>query len=240
MKGQQLPLAVQLRETASFDSFFSGPNSEALAALRNLGADLLLYGPAGAGKTHLLQACARATGAAYLPLREFREFGADVLQGFADSSALCLDDIDAVADDEGWCIALLRLLDRQRARRLRCVIAARRPPDRMALTLPDLRTRLSATATYGLRPLDDSARAQFLQQRAQARGLQLPDEVSQWLLTRLPRDLPTLLAVLDQLDRVSLTRQRRLTLPLVQQTVLPMLQPPSVPGDADAQTGSAH
>ena len=34
MKGLQLPLGVQLSDTASFESYFAGPNAEAVAAVR--------------------------------------------------------------------------------------------------------------------------------------------------------------------------------------------------------------
>jgi DnaA-homolog protein len=223
MKGQQLPLAVQLRETASFHSFFAGPNGEAVAALREPQGNLFLYGPAGTGKTHLLQACARERGAAYLPLYDMATHGAAALEGRSGAATLCLDDVDAVSADRGWCVALLRVLDAQGAAG-KCWI---------------LRTRLSAAAAFGLRPLDDAERAAFLRDRAQARGLDLPEEPLRWLLTRLPRDTGTLLAALEALDRASLSQQRRLTLPFVQQVTQPLLRP-GAPASAAGQTAPAR
>lgn len=222
MKGQQLPLAVQLRETASFESFHAGPNAEALQALRTADANLLLYGPPAAGKTHLLQASARGvSGAAYLPLSEFTDYGAEALAGYAAVNLLCLDDLEAVSQQRDWCLALLRLLDALRTRGARYLIAAGAPPERLDLAVPDLRTRLKACAVYGLRPLDDEDRRQLLQIRAAARGLELGDEVSHWLLTRLNRDTGSLLAALDELDRAALSAKRRLTLPFVQRVLAP-------------------
>lgn len=231
MKGQQLPLAVQLRDTASYASFFAGPNGEALQALSHSGDSLLLYGPPASGKTHLLQACARSSGAAYLPLIELAEHGADALDGYGSVDDLCLDDIDAVCGGRDWCITLLRLLDGLRARQARVVIAAAAPPERLAMALPDLRTRLSACAVFGLKPLDDLERAQLLRERARARGLELPEDCSRWLLTRLARDTGTLLQALEKLDQASLAERRRLTLPFVQQVTQPL-----APGSAAAQT----
>ena len=51
------------------------------------------------------------------------------------------------------------------------------------------------------------------------RGLRLSDEVVEYLLTRLPRDLPSLNAVLDALDRYSLAAKRPVTLPLVREAL---------------------
>jgi DnaA family protein len=229
MIGKQLPLSVQLADTASFDSFHAGPNAAVLAALRALAdgeaaASILLHGAKGCGKTHLLQAAARAAAAhgraAYLPLLSFAEDGSAALDGFEAVDLLCLDDVGGALQDRGWALALLRLIDAVRARGGRCLLAAAGPPEQLPLApLPDLRTRLTACAVFGLAPLPDAELHKLLQKRARRRGLELPDEVAEFLLRRLPRDVPSLLAALDVLDRGSLSAQRRLTIPFVQQAL---------------------
>lgn len=226
MKGQQLPLSVQLRETTSFENFFFGPNTETRSALSNLAAGhgAFLYGAPASGKTHLLQALARQTHArgrhcAYLSLASLAEQGPAALEGFEALPVLCLDDIDAVSNKPDWSLALLRLLDQLRARNASIALAAIAPPDRLTIALPDLRTRFSALAVHGLKPLSDEDRSSLLQQRALGRGLELGEDVARWLLTQLARDTATLLAALDTLDRASLSAKRRLTLPFVQQTL---------------------
>lgn len=224
MKGLQLPLGVQLSDTASFESYFAGPNAEAVAALGTAAAGegpplLLLFGPAGTGKSHLLQAATRAgaekLSCAYLPLREL--ISAEALEGLELTELVCLDDADAVLAREGWPVALLRLLDRLRAHGGRAVVSAPAPPDRLELSLPDLRTRLSAAAIYGLKPLSDEDRTGLLLERARGRGLELPLDAARYLLARLPRDPGSLVEALDRLDHALLTAQRRLTLAFVQQ-----------------------
>lgn len=227
MKGLQLPLGVQLSDTASFETYHAGPNAEAVAALRAALAGagpplVLLYGPAGAGKTHLLQALTRAAAAgqtcAYLPLAALASRDTpEILEGLETLDLVCLDDLDAVLGSEGWPLALLRLLDRLRAHGGHCVATAVAPPERLGTPLPDLRTRLAASAVYGLRPMRDEDREALLLGRARARGLELPADAARFLLTRLPRDAGSLLAALDRLDRDSLSAQRRLTLAFVQQ-----------------------
>lgn len=229
MKGLQLPLGVQLSDAASFETYYAGPNTEAVVALRAARAGsgpplLFLFGPPAAGKTHLLQALTRAAAAgsacAYLPLARLRADGADAgeaLEGLDQADLVCLDDLEAVLDDTGWLLALLRLLDRVRAHGGRCVVAAAAPPERLALPLADLRTRLAAAAIYGLRPLTDEDRAQLLLERARARGLELPPDAARHLLSRLPRDAGSLVAAIERLDRDLLSARRRLTLAFVQQ-----------------------
>lgn len=231
MKGLQLPLGVQLPDTASFETYYAGPNAEAVAALRAAAAGeapplVLLYGPAGTGKSHLLQAltrmAARSAACAYVPLRELRAEGAapaDTLDGLERAQLVCLDDIDAVLAQPDWTLALLRLLDALRAQSGRAVAGAPAAPERLALELPDLRTRLKAAAVYGLKPLSDHDRTGLLLERARARGLELPEDAARHLLSRLPRDPGSLVAAIDRLDRALLSAQRKLTLSFVQQWI---------------------
>jgi DnaA family protein len=235
MIGTQLTLSVQLADAASFDNFHAGPNAAVVAALHQFAEDggqgsVLLHGAGGSGKTHLLQAVARLASqqrrrAAYLPLGQFAPEDAAALQGFEMFDTLCLDDIDEALLDRPRALALLRLIDAVRAHGGRCLLATSAPPDSLPLApLPDLRTRLAACAVFGLRPLGDADLRALLQKRARLRGLDLPDEVAEFLLRRLPRAVPELLAALDRLDRDSLSAQRRLTIRFVQQALPALAQ----------------
>lgn len=216
MKGAQLPLAVQLRDTASFTSYWTGNNAEVVAALRELSQPLLLCGPVGSGRTHLLQAACREFGGAYLPLNELLPQGPEMLDGYSDVGAVWIDDIDGACRHDDWCIALLRLLDQLRRDGRRVALTAGTTPEHLQVARPDLRTRLSQCVVLGIKPLDDEQRAALLRLRATQRGLNIPDEVVRWLLNTQARDTGSLLDALDALDRASLTAKRRLTLPLAQ------------------------
>lgn len=218
MKGQQLALPVQLREAASFASYWAGSNADTVATLRKLRDSGLLYGPPGSGRTHLLQALCRERGGAYLPLREVRDYGLEVLDGFDAQALLCLDDIDSLAADRDWSLALLRLLDRRRTAGTQTLCSAAAPPEALAM-LADLRTRLAAGVVLGLHALSDEDCAQLLRERAQARGLDLSGEVTRWMLRTQPRGAGALLDALERLDRASLSQKRRLSLPFVQATL---------------------
>ncbi len=215
---RQLPLGIRLRADAVFDSFEPGQNVEALEALRGAGgAPLWLWGPAGCGKTHLLQAaCAAAgEGAAYLPLARSFALPPGALQGFEALRLLCIDDLDAVAGDAEWERALFRLFNEASELHTRLVFAAHGAPRSLAWRLADLGSRAAACTVYQLRELDDAGRAAALIRHAARRGLQLPPETAEYLLKRLPRDLNSLLGALDILDEASLAEQRRLTVPFI-------------------------
>jgi DnaA-homolog protein len=215
---KQLALGVRLRADAVFESFWPGLNSEIVAALRAPGtAPLWLWGARGSGKTHLLQAvCAAAGGAAaYFPLARSVALPPEALAGFERSGVLCVDDAEAVAGDMAWEKALFRLFNEAAELRTRLIFAAAAPPRQPEWRLEDWRSRAAACVVYQLRELDDAGRIEALRLRAAQRGLQLPYETSEYLLKRIPRDLPSLFEVLDQLDEASLAAQRRLTIPFI-------------------------
>lgn len=230
---RQLPLGVRLADHATFETFHPGPNGALLERLLAFvdgrldagSTSFLLAGPAGSGKTHLLQAaCARArAGAAsegrpagYLSLAQLAPARlAQALEGWGHLALVALDAADygfAEADAE---VALMRLYNDLLARGGRLLLAARQPLHRKAPQLADLASRLEAGLQGGLHAMDDGAAGAALRLRAQARGLELPDETITWLLRRMRRDMHSLCALLDGLDEASLVAQRRLTVPFV-------------------------
>ena len=215
---KQLALGVRLRADANFDNFAQGPNRELVAALRGAdAAPLWLWGAHGSGKTHLLQAACAAAGdtAAYFPLHRGEALPPDALSGFERCRLVCLDDADAIAGELPWERALFRLFNEAAELGTRLIFAAAAAPRRIAWGLKDWRSRAGACVVYQLQELDDPGRMEALRLRAVQRGLQLPQETSEYLLRRMPRDLPSLLAVLDHLDEASLVAQRRLTIPFI-------------------------
>lgn len=215
---KQLALGMRLRAEAVFESFAPGSNTELLSALHDPdGGALWLWGAHGAGKTHLLQAvCAAAGhGAAYFPLDRSSGLPPAALVGFESCRVLCLDDVDAVAGDLAWEQALFRLFNEAAELRTRLVFAAAAAPRQLPWSLDDWQSRAAACVVYQLRDLDEAGRAEALRLRAAQRGLQLPQETAEYLLRRMPRDLPSLFEVLDHLDEASLIAQRRLTIPFI-------------------------
>jgi DnaA-homolog protein len=226
----QLPLALRFPPDQRFETFAAAPPG-ALAQLRAhaRGEDALdgsssggvfVCGPIGTGKTHLLlAACAEAEAAghrtAYLPMTAAAGRLRDALDAFDQADLLALDGLEAIAGHREDEVALFDAHNRACDAGRRLLYAARLAPDALSLVLPDLRSRLGQCARIALEPLDDAGRADVLRLRAQRRGLQLDDAAIDWLLRRVDRDLASLTALFDRLDRESLAAQRRLTVPFL-------------------------
>jgi len=218
---RQLPLAVRLPTHAVFEGFAAGVNAEVLAALRDPApTPVWLWGAPGSGKTHLLQAtCAAAAAgsgkAAYFSLDPALGLPPEALAGYERAAVLCIDDVDQIAGHEPWERALFELFNGAAEIGTKLIFAAASPPRGTDFRLHDWRSRAAACVVYQLQELDDAGRAQALQLRAAQRGLQLPQETCEYLLRRMPRDLPSLCKLLDELDEASLVAQRRLTIPFI-------------------------
>ena len=98
----------------------------------------------------------------------------------------------------------------------RCSPRGAAPPVQLTLR-EDLVTRLAWGLVYQVHALTDEDKAQALADHAASRGFRLPPEVCDFLLTRARRDLPSLLATLDALDRYSLETKRPVTVPLARE-----------------------
>jgi DnaA family protein len=68
---------------------------------------------------------------------------------------------------------------------------------------------------YQLQPLTDEDRAQVLRMRAEQRGVELPEDVCQFIVQRSQRDMPALMKTLAILDDASLRERRRITKPFI-------------------------
>lgn len=198
---KQLLLDIRPAPTPTLDNFVPGRNAEALHSLRQAATGcgearfIYLWGPDGSGKSHLLQACAGMA----------RHHGVNLVTA---------DDVHLTAVDAQ--IELFNLYNRLRDSGGRLLASGDATPMQLGLR-DDLATRLSWGLVYQLHPLSDAEKAQALKNHALERGMHLPDEVMDYCLRHLRRDLPTLMATLDALDEWSLTSKKPVTLPLLRQ-----------------------
>ncbi len=226
----QLSLAVHLPDDETFQSYYPAGNLQLIESLRQAAGGegeriTYLWGSPKSGRTHLLHAaCALANEkgrqAFYLPLGINASMSPDILEGLEQMSLICLDDIDEVSCHPIWEEALFDLYNRvAETPDCRLVVSARSAAGQAGFLLPDLVSRLSWGIQYQLHPLSDEAKLAALQRRARMRGLELPEDVGRFLMTRLARDLRTLFEVLDRLDKASMVAQRKLTIPFVKETL---------------------
>ncbi len=205
---RQLTLDLVKPAQPSLDNFFVGRNAEVVAALRAIAGGggehfVYLWGETGAGRSHLLQALG------FQP-------SSDRVQFFDTQKPLYLvDDVDGYNESEQQRLFVL-LNEIRAAGTARFIAAGSAAPMKLPLR-EDVRTRLAWGLVYQIHALSDDEKAQALSAHAAARGLVLPADVIEYLLTHMPRDMRTLVAVVDALDTYALSVKKPVTVPLVRQ-----------------------
>jgi DnaA-homolog protein len=196
---KQLLLDIQPAPPPTLKNFIPGRNAEALHHLQLVTQGnsevrfIYLWGSGGSGKSHLLQACAELS----------------LLHGVKLYTA---DDVHLLSEEAQ--IALFNTCNQLRETGGALLASGEAAPMRIGLR-DDLATRLSWGLVYQLHLLSDEEKAQALKAHATERGMRLPDEVLDYCLRHLRRDLRTLMTTLDALDEWSLTAKRPVTLPLL-------------------------
>ena len=213
---KQLVLDIAAPPAPTLDNFVPGRNGELLAALRGLlsradGRFIYLWGADGSGRSHLLHAALAAARAGGKPAQPF---AAATAFDLPQDALVVADDVHLLDADAQ--VALFDLYNRLRAGNGALLASGDAAPAQLAVR-QDLKTRLAAGLVYQVHALDDEEKAAALARHAQGRGFKLTKEVTDYLLHHARRDLPSLLALLDALDRHSLATRRAITVPLLRE-----------------------
>jgi DnaA-homolog protein len=210
---KQLVLDLIPTPLPTFDNFVRGCNGEALEVCMQAGSSpnagalfrggpplggganapkvLYLWGVSGSGKTHLVRALLGV-------LPDIKSV--DGVERLNDAEQIQLfNEINHVNQpgESGF------------------VVATGNSAPRDLPLRPELTSRLGSGLVFQLHPLTDAEKAEALRAHAKARGFQLRDDVTQYLLRHARRDMASLISFLDALDRYSLETGREITLPLL-------------------------
>ena len=220
---KQMALDIALAPAPTLAAFVPAGNAAALAHLRlwceghtRSPVPHYLWGPAGAGKPHLLRAARQALGGQGAATGWLHAAAAPHAVFDPAWAAVVLDDVHLYGVELqqtafNWFINAVTPADG----RPRAVLAAGVLPPADLPLREDLRTRLGWGHVFELHPLPDEEGRAALRQAAAARGLALTDEVIDYVLARFSRDLGSLMDLLEHLDRYALQTQRPITIPLI-------------------------
>ncbi|HUZ63637.1 MAG TPA: chromosomal replication initiator DnaA [Acetobacteraceae bacterium] len=231
---RQLALPFPYAPGFHAEDFIAAPsNAAALAWLDRApdwpGRRLALWGEAGCGKTHLLHVWAARHGARLVPAPGLRGLPAP-----PEAGGVAVDDADAPAEET----ALLHLLNAAAEAGLPVLLAGRAPPARWQTRLPDLASRLRATAAVGIGLPDDDLMGALLVRLLSDRQLAVPPGVRDWLLARLPRSPASLREAAARLDRAGLANGGRITRALAASILADLEMPGEGRQDALSRDGS--
>ena len=198
---RQLPLDLVFRPSRARDDFVvSAANAAALAGIDRWrdwpNGKAALFGPEGAGKTHLAHVWAAETGAAIVTTA--------ALGALPDAPAIAIEDADDVSGDPAAETALFHAHNALAEAGRPLLLTARRPPALWGVALPDLRSRLEATLVIEVPPPDDALLGALLAKLFADRRISPPPALIAWLSLRIERSAAAAQEAVARLDAASL------------------------------------
>lgn len=166
---------------------------------------LYLYGEQGAGKTHLAHIWQQKANAIFLS-----PDSADI-----PAHPLIIDDIEQWRDQA----KLFHVLNHCMLQSQPILITAQCVPDALAITLPDVLSRLKLMPQAVIFSPDDALMEAILYKQLADRQLKVMPDTIAYMIPRLSRNFTAIAEVVTQLDHASLSAQRMLTIPFIRETM---------------------
>jgi chromosomal replication initiation ATPase DnaA len=218
---RQLPLALSHAPSLEGDDFLVASCNA--AAVRWIGRwpewpapALVLFGPPGCGKTHLVHAfLSRSRGMLVHEGALASELAIDMA---ARAAACAVDDADrAIAN--GYDTPLLHLYNVLSEAGRHLLLTAEAPPSRWDTSLADLRSRLNAAPSACIGSPDDEMIAGVLVKQFADRRLKVDDGVILYALPRIERSFEAARRLVADLDAAALGARRKITISLVREVL---------------------
>ncbi|MGC3971523.1 MAG: chromosomal replication initiator protein DnaA [Pirellulales bacterium] len=235
------------RRLHRFDEFVVGASNRlayasAVGCTERLGGitPLVLHGPTGVGKSHLLEAIVEAARRAHpqietalLSAEQFTSSFLEALNGgglpnfrrkFRNLHLLAIDDLQFLAGKKATLVELVHTLDQLQRDGKQIVFTADRSPAELTFLGPELRNRLFGGLVVGLETPDMQTRFGITGRIAARLGLELPHDVREFVAARFTSHARELSGALKRLLAAARAYERPIDLKLAEQTLADLLQ----------------
>jgi chromosomal replication initiation ATPase DnaA len=225
MKPRQLVLDLPHRAARGREDFLVSPANAAAVAMiedwRNWPSHaVVLVGPPGSGKSHLVEVWRQASGAAMVTAAGLSERAVPELLA---SGALAVEDAPGTGLDER---AMFHLLNYARQEGGRVLLTSGTLPASWDIALPDLRSRLRAAPVARLSEPDDTLLRGVLVKLFTDRQLLVDEPVLSYLLPRMPRSFEAARQIVARLDEAALASKAEITRSFAAKALAELLAPP--------------
>ena len=231
----------------TFDSFVEGKSNQlgkaaAIQVATNPGRaynPLLLYGGTGLGKTHLMHAAGNLirennprTKVMYLRSEQFVSAMIDALRNknmdefkrrFREVDALLIDDIQFFAGKNTTQEEFFHTFNALFEGKQQIILTCDRYPKEVDNLEPRLKSRLGWGLSVAIEPPDFETRAAILLSKAQAKGMNLPEDVALLVAKRMRSNVRDLEGALNTLAARANFLGRAITLEFAQETLRDLL-----------------
>lgn len=175
---------------------------------------MVLAGPTGSGKTHLVHIWADAVVGDVVQARDLTVDGVPDLP-----TMIAVENVHAIAGHREPETALFHLHNRLKEEGGHLLVTTTRAPGRLALLLKDLESRLQAAPLVQLSAPDDELLAKLLEKLFRDRQIVPQAAVIPFLVRRMERSFDTARAIVDALDDQALEQKRPVSIQLAKEVL---------------------
>jgi DnaA family protein len=227
----QLIFPFQVNQKASFDSFFCSPdNIELMSRLTDLASsentdELIINGAEGSGKSFLMQAICNELSSsgkqfAFIPMNKAINMGVEIFQNLASLDAVCIDDLQLILSKEEWETALFNLINQCQQSYCSLILSFGGNQSLEDSTqLPDLLSRIKRMEFMKLQAVQDESLNQALGFVSQQLDINIEKAEIEFLLKHQTREFSILVDNLISLDKQAASLKRKITIPLIKETL---------------------
>jgi len=241
------PPSAPRRRFASLDTFVTGVTNRLASATAEMAArrpgqltPLMIYGPTGVGKTHLLEGiwtAARKRHATlpilYVTAEQFTSHFVEAVRGsgmpsfrrkYRGVGLLLVDDLQFLAGKRGTLLELLHTVDALLQEGRQVVVAADRAPADLAELGPELCARLQSGMICRIEPPDYATRLGIVHQMVRQFHVPVPPEVQQFVASRLTNHARELAGALRRLHATSEALGEPISLAMAEEVLAEMVR----------------
>lgn len=225
-QSRQIPFHFEVKPEWGREDFLAARcNIEALKTIESWPQwtffALFLYGPLGCGKTHLahifaervIKYCAKPLRVLFMEARDIKLKKVDRI--FKESPCLVVENISPNVDNE----ALFHLFNIYHNNGGSLLFTGENPPARLHFKLPDLQSRLNMIPTVAIKEPDDEMLAALVLKLLTDRQIMVSQEVLNYIVQNIERSFAFARRLVEEIDAVSLARQRAVTVPIVKEAL---------------------
>ncbi|NJM31120.1 MAG: hypothetical protein HC855_14425 [Rhizobiales bacterium] len=223
-RSRQLVFDLPHRSALSREDFLVTESNAAAVALidswpRWPSSAVLLLGPPGSGKSHLVEVWRAASGAARIPADELE---AERVPKLVSSGAVAVEDLPGKKLDQR---GLFHLLNYAREKNARVLLTSTSPAVAWNISLPDLASRLKAASTISLAIPDDELLQGALLKQFSDRQIKVDHAIVSYILTRMPRSMEAARTIVAAIDAAALEERAEVTRPFVAKVLADYSEP---------------
>ena len=176
------------------------------------------------GKTYLLQSLCNhyfdeGKTSLLIPLKEVKDLGSQITESLENLDLICIDDVDLIAGDNSWEIAMFNLINNCLLTNCRLVFCSSFNPSNINFDLKDLISRIKKLNHIEIFPVKANNLFNAIKFIANSRSINLGEREIDYLITYSERSITNLIDIITKLDELSMELKRKITVPLIKEVI---------------------